>query len=128
MSLTGFHQYFSKTVRLTVFTKNRFFTHPTFSLEYACFLNPDTNQKFRLAGYNNLEVVDYLLQNGANVNAQDKGGLIPLHNASSYGHLEIAALLIKHNTNVNATDKWGFTPLHEAAEKARTHICSLLVS
>ena len=28
LSLTGFQQYFSKTVRLTVFTNNRFFTHP----------------------------------------------------------------------------------------------------
>ena len=37
------------------------------------------------AGYNNLEVAEYLLENGADVNAQDKGGLIPLHNASSYG-------------------------------------------
>ena len=37
------------------------------------------------AGYNNIEVADYLLDNGADVNAQDKGGLIPLHNASSYG-------------------------------------------
>jgi tankyrase len=32
-----------------------------------------------------LEVAEYLLENGADVNAQDKGGLIPLHNASSYG-------------------------------------------
>lgn len=38
-----------------------------------------------LAGYNNLEVAEYLLQHGADVNAQDKGGLIPLHNAASYG-------------------------------------------
>lgn len=38
-----------------------------------------------LAGYNNLEVAEYLLQHGAEVNAQDKGGLIPLHNAASYG-------------------------------------------
>lgn len=37
------------------------------------------------AGYNNLEVAEYLLQNGADVNAPDKGGLIPLHNAASYG-------------------------------------------
>ena len=47
------------------------------------------------AGYNNLEVAEFLLENGADVNAQDKGGLIPLHNASSYGHLDIAALLIR---------------------------------
>lgn len=68
---------------------------------------------FFVAGYNNFEVAEFLLEMGADVNAQDKGGLIPLHNASSYGHLDIAALLLKHNTIVNATDKWGFTPLHE---------------
>lgn len=32
-----------------------------------------------------MEVAEYLLQHGADVNAQDKGGLIPLHNAASYG-------------------------------------------
>ncbi|GLG92491.1 Poly [ADP-ribose] polymerase tankyrase [Gryllus bimaculatus] len=80
------------------------------------------------AGYNNLEVAEFLLDHGADVNAQDKGGLIPLHNASSYGHLDIAALLIKFNTVVNATDKWGFTPLHEAAQKGRTQLCALLLA
>ncbi|XP_045483729.1 poly [ADP-ribose] polymerase tankyrase [Harmonia axyridis] len=80
------------------------------------------------AGYNNVEVAEYLLEHGADVNAQDKGGLIPLHNASSYGHLDIAALLIKHDTVVNATDKWGFTPLHEAAQKGRTQLCALLLA
>lgn len=80
------------------------------------------------AGYNNIEVAEYLLENGADVNARDKGGLIPLHNASSYGHLDIAALLIKFKTVVNATDKWGFTPLHEAAQKGRTQLCALLLA
>ncbi|XP_028966676.1 poly [ADP-ribose] polymerase tankyrase-1 [Galendromus occidentalis] len=80
------------------------------------------------AGYNNLEVAEFLLEKGADVNAQDKGGLIPLHNASSYGHLDIAALLIKFGTVVNAVDRWGFTPLHEAAQKGRTQLCSLLLA
>ena len=56
--------------------------------------------------YNNvilIQVAEFLLEQGADVNAQDKGGLIPLHNASSYGHLDIAALLIKYSTIVNAT-------------------------
>jgi tankyrase len=73
-------------------------------------------------------VAEHLLEQGADVNAQDKGGLIPLHNASSYGHLDIAALLIKYSTIVNATDKWGFTPLHEAAQKGRTQLCALLLA
>ncbi|KAG7268476.1 hypothetical protein CRUP_016910 [Coryphaenoides rupestris] len=73
-------------------------------------------------------VAEYLLEHGADVNAQDKGGLIPLHNAASYGHVDIAALLIKYNTCVNATDKWAFTPLHEAAQKGRTQLCALLLA
>lgn len=51
---------------------------------YKCFVST--------AGYNNLEVAEYLLEHGADVNAQDKGGLIPLHNAASYG----VSVQIKH--------------------------------
>uniref|UniRef100_A0A183TH09 ANK_REP_REGION domain-containing protein n=1 Tax=Schistocephalus solidus TaxID=70667 RepID=A0A183TH09_SCHSO len=71
---------------------------------------------------------EFLLDMGADANAQDKGGLIPLHNASSYGHIDVAALLIRHGTSVNAVDKWGYTPLHEAAQKGRTQLCSLLLA
>ncbi|KAG5449039.1 Poly [ADP-ribose] polymerase tankyrase-1 [Clonorchis sinensis] len=80
------------------------------------------------AGYNNVEVVEFLLESGADVNSKDKGGLIPLHNASSYGHVDVAALLIRHGTSVNAVDKWGYTPLHEAAQKGRTQLCALLLA
>lgn len=75
-----------------------------------------------------MEVAEFLLEQGADVNAHDKGGLIPLHNAASYGHLDLAALLIKYNTAVNATDNWDYTPLHEAAQKGRTQLSALLVS
>eukprot|EP00111_Clytia_hemisphaerica_P001648 TCONS_00004672-protein len=80
------------------------------------------------AGYNHVEVAEFLLESGADVNAQDKGGLIPLHNASSYGHVDIAALLIKYKADVNATDRWMFTPLHEASQKGRTQLCALLLT
>lgn len=49
---------------------------------------------FIAAGYNNLEVAEYLLEHGADVNAQDKGGLIPLHNAASYGVSSGSRLLL----------------------------------
>ena len=79
------------------------------------------------AGYNNLEVAEYLLEQGADVNAQDKGGLVPLHNASSFGHLDMTALLIEYNANVNIIDSWGYTALHEAAQNGRTQLCALLL-
>jgi tankyrase len=67
-----------------------------------------------VAGYNHLEVAEYLLKNEANAEIKDKGGLIPLHNAASYGHVEMAALLLKYNPHIiNITDKWGYTSLHE---------------
>ncbi|XP_054166448.1 poly [ADP-ribose] polymerase tankyrase-2-like [Oppia nitens] len=79
------------------------------------------------AGYNRLNVVEFLLSRNADVSAKDKGGLAPLHNACSYGHLEVAELLIKHKANVNATDLWKFTSLHEASAKGKTEIVRLLL-
>ena len=36
-----------------------------------------------------VRIVNLLLQQGADVHAKDKGGLVPLHNACSYGHYEV---------------------------------------
>lgn len=60
-----------------------------------------------LAGYNNVDVAEFLLENGADVNAQDKGGLIPLHNASSYGvsrvYVAVVMLIVYMHQRVNCT-------------------------
>ena len=62
------------------------------------------------AGYNHLEIAEFFLQNNANAEIKDKGGLIALHNAASYNHVEMAALLLKYNPKIiNVTDKWGYT-------------------
>lgn len=37
------------------------------------------------AGYNYLDIAEFLLENGAETEVRDKGGLVPLHNAASYG-------------------------------------------
>ncbi|KAM7369183.1 hypothetical protein PAMP_013475 [Pampus punctatissimus] len=67
------------------------------------------------AGFGRKDVVDHLLQTGANVHARDDGGLIPLHNACSFGHSEGA--------DPNARDNWNYTPLHEAAIKGKIDVC-----
>lgn len=76
-----------------------------------------------LLGFGRKDVVEYLLQNGANVQARDDGGLIPLHNACSFGHAEVVNLLLRHGADPNARDNWNYTPLHEAAIKGKIDVC-----
>ncbi|XP_076418944.1 poly [ADP-ribose] polymerase tankyrase-2 isoform X4 [Peromyscus maniculatus bairdii] len=79
------------------------------------------------AGFGRKDVVEYLLQNGANVQARDDGGLIPLHNACSFGHAEVVNLLLQHGADPNARDNWNYTPLHEAAIKGKIDVCIVLL-
>lgn len=79
------------------------------------------------AGFGRRDVVEHLLQNGANVHAKDDGGLIPLHNACSFGHAEVVQLLLKHGADPNARDNWNYTPLHEAAIKGKVDVCIVLL-
>lgn len=74
-------------------------------------------------GFGRRDVVEYLLQNGANVHARDDGGLISLHNACSFGHAEVVNLLLSHGADPNARDNWNYTPLHEAAIKGKIDVC-----
>ncbi|XP_036385783.1 poly [ADP-ribose] polymerase tankyrase-2 isoform X4 [Megalops cyprinoides] len=79
------------------------------------------------AGFGRRDVVDYLLQNGANVHARDDGGLISLHNACSFGHAEVVNLLLRHGADANSRDNWNYTPLHEAAIKGKIDVCIVLL-
>lgn len=56
---------------------------------------PQSTPLHLAAGYNRVGVVQMLLEQGADVHAKDKGGLVPLHNACSYGHFEVTELLLK---------------------------------
>uniref|UniRef100_A0A669EFB5 Poly [ADP-ribose] polymerase n=1 Tax=Oreochromis niloticus TaxID=8128 RepID=A0A669EFB5_ORENI len=79
------------------------------------------------AGFGRKDVVDHLLQTGANVHARDDGGLIPLHNACSFGHSEVVSLLLCQGADSNARDNWNYTPLHEAAIKGKIDVCIVLL-
>uniref|UniRef100_A0A671XAK8 Poly [ADP-ribose] polymerase tankyrase-1-like n=1 Tax=Sparus aurata TaxID=8175 RepID=A0A671XAK8_SPAAU len=79
------------------------------------------------AGFGRKDVVDHLLQTGANVHARDDGGLIPLHNACSFGHSEVVSLLLCQGADPNARDNWNYTPLHEAAIKGKIDVCIVLL-
>jgi ankyrin repeat protein len=52
-----------------------------------------------------LESVEFLVENGADVNYQSAVGSTPLHFASSNGNGEIVVFLLAHGAEVNAQNK-----------------------
>lgn len=58
----------------------------------------------------NLERVNQLLHNGADVNQIDNNGQTPLIIAAFYGHTEIVEILCKNKADVNKAAGNGTTP------------------
>ena len=61
--------------------------------------------------FNHVEVAEFLIQKGADVNAKNRTGGTSLHGAVFLGHADVAALLIKKGADVNARNAKGETPL-----------------
>ncbi|MDQ7823354.1 MAG: ankyrin repeat domain-containing protein [Candidatus Eremiobacteraeota bacterium] len=59
-------------------------------------------------------IVEFLLMNGADVNACDDDGFTPLHLAVIENHRGIVEFLVSHNAEVNAVNREGAPPLHWA--------------
>lgn len=78
-------------------------------------------------GYGRRDVVEFLLANGASVQARDDGGLLPIHNASSFGHADVVRLLLEAGANPNTLDNWNYSALHEAASKGKCDVCIALL-
>ena len=88
----------------------------------------ELNQKLIEAVDNkNITEIKSLLNQGANVNAQEKYGWTPLHWAALNGYYDVAKLLIENGADVNIKNNGGWTPLHEAAFKECYDIVKLLI-
>ena len=69
-----------------------------------------------------IQIVQMLLDCGADVNALNEDGQTPLHTAAG-GEKdcpELCSILLKHNAKIDAVDKDGNQPLHLACEAALT--------
>ena len=62
------------------------------------------------AFYNNVELIDWLVRNGANINASDNIGFTALHFAAQEANTESLKSLIKHGADLNQKDMHGNTP------------------
>jgi ankyrin repeat protein len=71
------------------------------------------------------ETISYIIEKGANVNAQNDDGIAPLHIACT---IENAKLLIEAGADINLKDNNGNTPLHiHASERDSDDVIQYLV-
>jgi cytohesin len=75
----------------------------------------------------NCGACEYLLAQGADVDAADRAGARPLTYAVAGSDPELAGLLLRAGADPGAADGRGRTPLHLAAEAGSFELCSLLV-
>lgn len=77
--------------------------------------------------YNNIEMVNYLIEHGVDVNkTKRRSGFTSLMAAACYGRMEIAKILLSQGANQNATDVKGFTAVDFARKMNKKSVLELL--
>ncbi|MBR9984239.1 MAG: ankyrin repeat domain-containing protein [Wolbachia endosymbiont of Homalodisca vitripennis] len=89
-----------------------------------------TEELFDAVKQNNLDKVKELINQGANINAQEKGiyGKKPIHIAAENNNKNIIEFLLSRGVSVNDTERVGNTPLHYAAWGGRLEAAEFLVN
>jgi len=90
----------------------------------------DNEEKTALFFSNTVEMSKFLLENGANVNAQTKFGSTVLHRAvyGGEGDVEMVKLLLSANAKVDARNVGGETALMVAVEFGELQIVEILIA
>ena len=73
------------------------------------------------------EVVNLLIEKGADIHVKDNGGFTPLHDASRHGNTEAVNLLIEKGADIHGKGYDGTTPLHYASGEGYTEVVNLLI-
>ncbi|KAG7419310.1 Ankyrin repeat domain-containing protein 50 [Fusarium oxysporum f. sp. rapae] len=73
------------------------------------------------------DIVELLLQSGADVNARDEGGCTPLHGATYNNLNEVMHLILANGADTNAKEFRGRTPLHISANERHLTKTQLLL-
>lgn len=76
---------------------------------------------------NRLDVVRYLVENGADINAPTKNGNTPLYIAAGSNHLDIVKYLASEGADVDARTRFHVTALYIATHKGLTEVVKYLI-
>ena len=77
--------------------------------------------------YNNIEMVEYLIEQGIDVNRTNRrSGFTPLMSATCYGRNDIVEILIKNGVDQTASDSKGFTASDFARKMNKKSILKIL--
>ena len=79
------------------------------------------------AGRGHLDILRYLVEQGADMEKTDRFGYSPLMDASSGGHLEVARYLLEQGANRDKANNGGYTSLHWAARNGHLETAKLLM-
>lgn len=71
------------------------------------------------ACYGNISLLTWLIDNGADINHQDKNGYCALHFAGQEKRLDIATMLLNKGASLELSDAHGNTPLWTAVFNAK---------
>ena len=74
-----------------------------------------------------IDIVKYLVEQGADLNAQDEDGWTVLMWAAQRGHIDIVRYLVEQGAEVNLQYKDGYTALMQAVREGHTSIVRYLV-
>ncbi|XP_065353147.1 ankyrin repeat domain-containing protein 17 isoform X5 [Cloeon dipterum] len=87
----------------------------------------DCTPLMEAASAGHADIVQLLIDNGADVNAQSSTGNTPLMYACAGGHLEVVEILLKSHANVEDHNENGHTPLMEAASAGYVNVAKILL-
>ena len=73
------------------------------------------------------DMVEFLIDRGAEVNLGNDDGITPLHSVASLGTSMVAQLLLESGAHVDVRTKNGLTPLHTSAKKNKRGVARVLI-
>jgi len=76
----------------------------------------------------NVEILEYLISKGANVNDKDEQGNTPLHNAAGQGQIKAMEILIAKGAELEARNRLNLTPLQMAVMGKKKDAAQLLLA